>query len=130
MFLGSLTFLVISNLNRILGKVKLILFLYNNFFPLLHFSNFCISCHGATENNVNNKDDMQDGKFSYAHDYLPIVQMLDLESCIMMWVFYWCWLHYLSKNNDGEVVFYEVCNWTCCDAFYKILWRCCNNTLQ
>jgi hypothetical protein len=31
---------------------------------------------------------MQDGKFSYAHDCLPIAQMLNLESCIMMWVFY------------------------------------------
>ncbi len=88
MFLGILTFLLISNLNRILGKVKLILFLYNNLFSLLHFSNFCISCHGATKDNANNKDDMQDGKFFYAHDCLPIIQMLNLESCIMMWVFY------------------------------------------
>jgi hypothetical protein len=31
---------------------------------------------------------MQDGKFFYAHDCLPIIQMLNLESCIMMWVFY------------------------------------------
>jgi len=87
-FLESLTFLVISNLSRIFIEVKLILFLYNNFFVFLHFSNFCISCHGATKDNANNKDGMQDDKFSYAHDCLPIIQMLNLELCIMMWVFY------------------------------------------
>jgi hypothetical protein len=38
------------------------------------------------KDNVNNKDGMQDGEFSYAHDCLPIVQMLNLALCSMMQV--------------------------------------------